>query len=49
MTGGDDTTIRLADSSLYYMKSLPLSTYNQMARPRNVVIVPKNYHYTLPP
>jgi hypothetical protein len=30
------------------MKSLPLSTYNQMARPRNVVIVPKDFHYTLP-
>lgn len=48
MTGGDTKTIRLADSSLYYIKSLPLSTYNQMARPRNVVIVPKDYHYTLP-
>lgn len=48
MTGGDNSRIRLADSSLYYMKSLPLSTYNQMARPRNVVIVPKDYHYTLP-
>jgi hypothetical protein len=48
MTGGDTKTIRLADSSLYYMKSLPLGTYNQMARPRNVVIVPKDYHYTLP-
>jgi predicted double-glycine peptidase len=48
MTGGDSKTIRLADSSLYYMKSLPLSVYNQMARSRNVVIVPKHYHYTLP-
>lgn len=48
MTGGDSSTIRLTDSSLYYMKSLPLATYNQMARPRNVVIVPKNYHYKLP-
>lgn len=48
MTGGDNSRIRLVDSSLYYMKSLPLSTYNQMARPRNVVIVPKDFHYTLP-
>lgn len=48
MTGGDSSRIRLVDSSLYYMKSLPLSTYNQMARPRNVVIVPKDYHYKLP-
>jgi hypothetical protein len=30
------------------MKYLPLGTYNQMARSRNVVIVPKGYHYTLP-
>lgn len=48
MTGGDYSTIRLTDSSLYYMKYLPLGTYNQMARSRNVVIVPKGYHYTLP-
>lgn len=48
MTGGDYNTIRLTDSSLYYMKYLPLNTYNQMARQRNVVIVPKDYHYTLP-
>lgn len=48
MTGGDSKTIRLTDSSLYYMKSLPISTYNQMARSRNVVIVPKDFHYTLP-
>jgi predicted double-glycine peptidase len=48
MTGGDSRTIHLADSSLYFMKSLPLGTYNQMARPRNVVIVPKDFHYTLP-
>src|SRR5262249_2847296 len=48
MTGGDSKTIRLADSSLYYMKALPLSTYTWMARSRNVVIVPKDYHYTLP-
>jgi hypothetical protein len=48
MTGGDSQTIRLTDSSLYYMKYLPLGTYNQMARHRNVVIVPKDYHYKLP-
>jgi predicted double-glycine peptidase len=48
MTGGDSETIHLTDSSLYYMKALPLGVYNQMARSRNVVIVPKNYHYTLP-
>jgi len=48
MTGGSSSRIRLTDSSLYYIKSLPIGTYNQMARPRNVVIVPKNFHYKLP-
>ncbi len=48
MTGGNSSRIRLTDSSLYYMKSLPIGTYDQMARPRNVVIVPKNFHYKLP-
>jgi len=48
MTGGNSSRIRLTDSSLYYLKSLPIGTYNQMARPRNVVIVPKNFHYKLP-
>lgn len=48
MTGGNSSRIRLTDSSLYYIKSLPIGTYNQMARPRNVVIVPKNFHYKLP-
>jgi hypothetical protein len=48
MTGGSSSRIRLTDSSLYYIKSLPIGTYNAMARPRNVVIVPKNFHYKLP-
>lgn len=48
MTGGTSSRIRLTDSSLYYIKSLPIGTYNSMARPRNVVIVPKNFHYKLP-
>jgi len=48
MTGGTSSRIHLTDSSLYYIKSLPIGTYNAMARPRNVVIVPKNFHYKLP-
>jgi predicted double-glycine peptidase len=48
MTGGDSRSIRLVDSSLYYIKSLPLSTFNWMFRQRTVVIVPANYHYDLP-
>jgi predicted double-glycine peptidase len=48
MTGGDGNTIRLVDSSLYYIKSLPLDTFNWMFRQRTVVIVPADFHYDLP-
>jgi len=48
MTGGDNASIRLVDSSLYYIKSLPLGTFNWMFRQRTVVIVPVDYHYDLP-
>jgi predicted double-glycine peptidase len=48
MTGGDSKSIRLVDSSLYYIKSLPLGTFNWMFRQRTVVIVPADYHYNLP-
>jgi predicted double-glycine peptidase len=48
MTGGDSKSIRLVDSSLYYIKSLSLSTFNWMFRQRTVVIVPADYHYDLP-
>lgn len=48
MTGGDGNAIRLVDSSLYYIKSLPLGTFNGMFRQRTVVIVPVDYHYDLP-
>jgi predicted double-glycine peptidase len=48
MTGGDSNAIRLVDSSLYYIKSLPLGTFNWMFRQRTVVIVPVDYHYALP-
>jgi predicted double-glycine peptidase len=48
MTGGNSKSIRLVDSSLYYIKSLPLSTFNWMFRQRTVVIVPADYHYDLP-
>jgi predicted double-glycine peptidase len=48
MTGGDSNAIRLVDSSLYYIKSLSLGTFNWMFRQRTVVIVPADYHYELP-
>jgi predicted double-glycine peptidase len=48
MTGGDAQNVKLVDSSLYYIKSLSLSTFNGMFRNRTVVLVPKDYQYTLP-
>ncbi|HEX9070236.1 MAG TPA: hypothetical protein VF807_15810 [Ktedonobacterales bacterium] len=48
MTGGDNSNIQLVDSSLYYIKSLSLGTFDWMFRNRTAVIVPKDYHYTLP-
>jgi hypothetical protein len=48
MTGGDAQTIRLVDSSEYYIKSLPLATFMGMYRNRSVAIVPHDFKYTLP-
>jgi len=48
MTGGDAQTIRLVDSSEYYIKSLPINTFMGMYRNRSVAIVPKDFQYTLP-
>lgn len=48
MTGGDAQTIRLVDSSEYYIKSLPINTFMWMYRNRSVAIVPKDFQYTLP-
>lgn len=48
MIGGDNSTIRLVDSSEYYIKSLPLSTFMGMYRNRSVAIVPHDFKYTLP-
>jgi predicted double-glycine peptidase len=48
MTGGDAQTVRLVDSSEYYIKSLPLATFMGMYRNRSVAIMPKDYQYTLP-
>jgi hypothetical protein len=48
MTGGDAQTVRLVDSSEYYIKSLPYNTFMGMYRNRSVAIVPQDFHYTLP-
>ncbi len=48
MTYGDDQGLRLVDSSEYYVKYLPMDVFNSMFTNRTVVIVPKDYQYTLP-
>lgn len=48
MTAGDDQGIRLVDSSLYYVKYMPLSVFNSMFTGRTVLLLPSDYTYTLP-
>jgi len=48
MTYGDDQGLRLVDSSMYYVKYLPMDVFNSMFTNRTAVIVPKDYQYTLP-
>jgi hypothetical protein len=40
--------MRLVDSSLYYVKYMPMAVFNSMFTGRTTVIVPKGYEYTLP-
>lgn len=48
MTGGDSQGLRIVDSSEYYIKYLPLDTFNSMFTGLTAVIVPNGYTYTLP-
>ena len=48
MTAGDSQGVRLVDSSLYYVKYMPLSVFNGMFTGRTVLLVPNDYVYTLP-
>jgi hypothetical protein len=48
MTYGDDQGLRLVDSSEYYVKYLPMDVFKSMFTQRTVVIVPKDFQYTLP-
>lgn len=48
MTGGDSQGLRIVDSSEYYIKYLPLATFNSMFTGITAVIVPSGYRYTLP-
>lgn len=48
VTGGDSQGLRIVDSSEYYIKYLPLATFNSMFTGITAVIVPSGYRYTLP-
>jgi predicted double-glycine peptidase len=48
LTAIDDQGMRLVDSSLYYVKYMPMAVFNGMFTGRTAVVVPKAYEYTLP-
>jgi predicted double-glycine peptidase len=48
LTAIDDQGMRLVDSSLYYVKYMPMGVFNSMFTGRTAVIVPKTREYTLP-
>ena len=48
MTGGDSQGLKIVDSSEYYIKYLPLDTFNSMFTGITAVVVPNGYTYTLP-
>jgi hypothetical protein len=48
MTGGDSQGLSIVDSSEYYIKYLPIDTFNSMFTGMTAVIVPQNYTYNIP-
>lgn len=48
VTGGDDQGVTIIDSSTYYIHYLPLGVFFSMFTGRTALIVPNDYHYTLP-
>lgn len=48
MTGGDSQGVSIVDSSTYYIHYLPLGVFFSMFTGRTYVIVPKDYHYSVP-
>lgn len=48
MTAGDSQGLRLVDSSLYYVKYMPLSVFNSMFTGRTVLLLPDDYVYSIP-
>ena len=48
MTGGDSQGLTIVDSSEYYIKYLPIDTFESMFTGMTTVIVPKDYTYTIP-
>lgn len=48
MTGGDSQGLSIVDSSEYYIKYLPINTFDSMFTGMTTVIVPKDYNYSVP-
>lgn len=48
MTAGDSQGVRLVDSSLYYVKYMPLSVFNSMFTGRTVLLTPQDYIVNIP-
>lgn len=48
MTAGDDQGVAIVDSSTYYIHYLPLSVFYSMFTGRTYIIVPADYHYSVP-
>jgi len=48
LTGGDEQGVRIVDSSEYYIHYLPKDVFYSMFTLRTTVVVPKNYHYSVP-
>ena len=48
MTAGDDQGVAIVDSSTYYIHYLPLSVFYSMFTNRTYIIVPADYHYSVP-
>ena len=48
VTCGDDQGLKIVDSSEYYIHYLPKDVFYSMFTGMTVVIVPNDYHYTVP-
>lgn len=48
LTGGDQSGVRIADSSEYYIHWLPRDVFYSMFTGGTALLVPQDFHYTLP-